>query len=312
MNLLNFVAQFPDEASCKVKWKEYRDKQGVACPKCGHKEHYWKSDKECYECKQCKYRQSLRSNTVMHGSQLPFRYWFVAIHLLTSTKKSFSASELQRQLGHSTYNPIWAMLHKLRQAMGRRDAKYSLKEVIELDEGFFSTEIDDNQKDKPLKRGRGSQKKSKVLVMAESIPVEGETTKKGKPRKVGHIKMFVIDDLQSSTIDSKVSENIDEKSVIDSDNSTSYTNFKSLVQEHRPKVIPKTDVGKMLPWVHIAISNAKRMLLDVFHDINPEYLQSYLNEYCYKFNRRYFGERRFDRLMIAAVSYKNEFRYSIE
>jgi DNA-directed RNA polymerase subunit RPC12/RpoP len=312
MNLLNFVAQFPDEASCKAKWKEYRDKQGVVCPKCGHKEHYWKSDKEYYECKRCKYRQSLRSNTVMHGSQLPFRYWFVAIHLLTSTKKSFSASELQRQLGHSTYNPIWAMLHKLRQAMGRRDSEYSLKEVIEIDEGFFSTEIDQDEKNKPLKRGRGSQKKSKVLVMAESIPVKGETTKHGKPRKVGHIKMFLIDDLQSSTIDSKVSENINADSVIDSDNSTSYTNFKTLVKEHRPKVIPKKEVGKMLPWVHIAISNAKRMLLDVFHDIKPEYLQSYLNEFCYKFNRRYFGERRFDRLMVAAVSYKNEFRYNIK
>ena len=90
--------------------------------------------KETYECKHCGYRQSLRANTVMHGSQLPFRYWFIAIHLLTSTKKSFSASELQRQLGHSTYNLIWAMLHKLRQVMGMRDARYQLSEVIELDE----------------------------------------------------------------------------------------------------------------------------------------------------------------------------------
>lgn len=311
MNLLNFVSQFPDESSCKAKWKEYRDKQGITCPKCGCKDHYWKSDKEKYECKRCKYRQSLRSNTVMHGSQLPFRYWFVAIHLLTSTKKSFSASELQRQLGHSTYNPIWAMLHKLRLAMGKRDAEYSLQEVIELDEGFFSTEIDEQEKGKPLKRGRGSQKKSKVLVMAESIPVEGETTKKGKPRKVGHIKMFVIDNLKSATIDPIVSANVDQGSIVDSDHSTSYTNFHSLVKEHRPQVIPKEEVGKMLPWVHIAISNAKRMLLDVFHDIRPEYLQSYLNEFCYMFNRRYFGERRFDRLMVAAVSYKNQFRYNI-
>jgi hypothetical protein len=52
-------------------------------------------------------------------------------------KKTFSALELQRQLGHSTYNPIWAMLHKLRLAMGKRDTEYELKEIIELDEGFF-------------------------------------------------------------------------------------------------------------------------------------------------------------------------------
>ncbi|MDR0545978.1 MAG: IS1595 family transposase, partial [Dysgonamonadaceae bacterium] len=48
MNLLNFTSQFPDERSCKLQWKAYRDKQGVECPHCGSKEHYWKSDKECY------------------------------------------------------------------------------------------------------------------------------------------------------------------------------------------------------------------------------------------------------------------------
>ena len=311
MNLLNFTTLYPDESSCKRKWKSYRDAQGVVCPKCGNESHYWKSDKECYECKRCKHRQSLRAGTVMQGSQLPFRYWFVAIHLLTSTKKSFSASELQRQLGHKYYEPIWAMLHKLRAAMGARDAHYQLEDVVELDEGFFSTEQDEDEKDKPLKRGRGSQKKSKVLVMAESKPVEGKKTKSGKPRKVGHIKMIVINDLRANTIDKHVKQHVNKESAIDSDNSTSYTNLKEIVQAHRPKVIPKKEVGKMLPWVHIAISNAKRVLLDIFHDVKPEHLQSYLNEFCYKFNRRYFGERLFDRLMVAAIAHKNQFRYHV-
>ncbi|RRD68753.1 IS1595 family transposase, partial [Tannerella forsythia] len=66
------------------------------------------------------------------------------------------------------YHPIWHMVHKLRQAMGRRDDEYVLAGRIELDEGYFSTETPEAEKDKPLKRGRGSQRKSKVLVMAES------------------------------------------------------------------------------------------------------------------------------------------------
>lgn len=309
MNLLNFVLQYPDEASCRKKFKEYRDRIGVVCPHCGSKEHYWKKDKEQYECKKCRKRQTLRSNTLMHGSQLPFRYWFIAIHLLTSTKKSISAAELQRQLGHKRYEPIWAMLHKLREAMGKRDEKYSLSGVIELDEGFFSTETQNEDKDKPLKRGRGSQKKSKVLVMAESQPSDKKKTKKGKPRQVGHIKMMVINDLKSETITSLVKDNVLQQSTIDSDNSTSYVNLKDIVKEHQPQVIPKKEVGKILPWVHMAINNAKRMLLDIHHDIKPEYLQNYLNEFCYKFNRRYFGENLFDRLMITSVSYKNQFRY---
>ena len=196
--------------------------------------------------------------------------------------------------------------------MGNRDANYTLSDVIELDEGFFSTEIPDEEKEKPLKRGRGSQKKSKVLVMVESRPVEEKTRKKGKSRQVGYLKMKVINDLKSETITPLVKENVEETATIDSDDSTSYTRLGEVVKEHRPKVIPKKEIGKMLPWVHIAISNAKRMLLDVFHDIKPEYLQSYLNEYCYKFNRRYFGESLFDRLVVASVSQKNSFRHNIK
>ena len=310
MNLLNFVEQYPDEASCRLKWKAIRDKQGVECPKCQGTAHYWKNDKESYECKNCGCRQSLRSNTVMHGSNLPFRYWFVAIHLLTSTKKSFSASELQRQLGHKRYEPIWFLLHKLRSVMGKRDEQYQLSGIIELDEGFFTTEISEEEKKKPLKRGRGSQRKSKVLVMAESAPVEdNRQTKGGKPRKVHYIKMIVIPDLKADTITPLVEENVSCESVIDSDDSTSYVKLKDVVQEHNPQVITKEDVGKVLPWVHIAISNAKRQFLNIYHQLDSLHLQNYLNEFCYKFNRRYFGENLFDRLMLASVSYKNQFRY---
>jgi transposase-like protein len=120
--------------------------------------------------------------------------------------------------------------------------------------------------------------------------------------------MIVIDDLKSETITPLVEVNVSGESVIDSDHSTSYVKLKDIVKEHRPQVIPKTEVGKVLPWVHIAISNAKRQLLDIYHQINPEYLQNYLNEFCYKFNRRYFGEYLFDRLMVASVNYKNQFR----
>ena len=106
-------------------------------------------------------------------------------------------------------------------------------------------------------------------------------------------------------------KNITPESKLTTDDSTSYTNFENIVTEHNHKVIPQEDIGKALPWVHIAISNAKRLLLDIYHDITPKYLQGYLNEFTYKFNRRYFGERLFDRLLIAGVTCKNEFRYRI-
>lgn len=310
MKLIEFTKAFPDEEACESKLKEYRLRQGVVCPKCGSVHHYWKADKKCFECKHCHYRQSLTANTVMHGTQLPLLYWFTAIYLLTSTKNSVSALEVQRQLGHKNHTPIWAMLHKLRNVMGKRDSTYKVGGIVELDEGFFTTEVPESEKGKPLKRGHGSQKKSKVLVLAETA--EGSPSRKShKPTRVKYIKMMVIDDLKAETIDGKVKMYVNPDSTIVSDDSKSYTNFPSLVREHIHQVLEPEEVGKVLPWVHLAISNAKRLLLNIYHDISPKYLQSYLSEFCFKFNRRYFGEALFDRLVIAALTYKNDFRYNI-
>ena len=311
MAILDFYKTFPDEESCKTRWKEIRIKQGVVCPRCGHKEHYWKKDKECFECKHCHYRQSLRANTIMHGSQLSFRTWFIAFHLLTSTKKSFSALWMQQQLGHKNYKPIWAMLHKIRSAMGHRDDRYMLHDALEMDEGFFSTEASEADKSEPRKRGRGSQRKSMVLVMAESLPSDNSGSSRGrKPTASRYLKMKQIPDLGRETVANNVIEHIDPSSRIVTDCYSSYKQLKDLVREHEAHVSSKETVAKVLPWVHIAISNAKRLITDVYHDIRPEYLQYYLDEFCYKFNRRYFKERLFDRLLIAGVDFKKEFKYA--
>lgn len=82
-------------------------------------------------------------------------YWFIAIHLITTTKKPFSSLEIKRQLGHKYYEPIWLMMHKLRAGMGKRDEKYELTKAFEVDEGMFET-YNPNEKGKKLKRGRGS------------------------------------------------------------------------------------------------------------------------------------------------------------
>ena len=181
---------------------------------------------------------------------------------------------------------------------------------MELDDAYFSTEIPQEQKDKPLKRGRGSQSKTKVLVMAESEFVDNP--KKGrKPKRVNHIKMQVISDLKSNTITSVVKEQVDKSTELVTDDSTSYTKLIEHVNSHVAKVIEPDMIPVILPWVHIAISNAKRLFLNVHHNIKTEYLQYYLNEFCYKFNRRYFGEKIFDRLLITAVSYAPDFKSKI-
>lgn len=310
MNLIKFIETFPDESSCRKKFKEFRDAQGVICRKCGHKDHYWLSTIEQYQCKKCKARTTLRSGTVMHASNLPFRYWFIAMHLLTGTKKTFSALELQRQIGHKFYEPIWYMMQKLRATMGVRDDNYQLNKIVELDEGFFEsvdTDEDPDKKSIPKKRGRGSQKQTKVLVMASTVHDFKNTKKYNKPTKFRYVKMKVIDNLKGKTIEQKVKKNIKQDAVVKTDNYRSYSKVKDNVWCHIQQKVESKDACKVLPWVHTMISNAKRTLLGIHHMISVKYAQNYLDEFCYKVNRRNYGEQLFDRLLIACVTinYKN-------
>lgn len=310
MKLFEFEKYFPNEEACKDKFKEIREQQGIVCPKCGCKHHYWTTSKQMFQCAKCRYRQSLKANTVLHGSKLPFRYWFITMHLLTTTKHTFSAVELQKQLDHKRYQPIWELLHKLRSVMGKRDNEYTLCGNIEFDEGFFTTEITDDQKSKKLKAGAGSQKKTKVAVMAETR--ESLSPKKGqKPTKVRYIKMIVVEDLKADTIAQVAGNYIEPESKVVTDASKSHTHFKKMFKEHQSQVIDPKDIGKVLPWVHIVISNAKALLSDTYHGIKPEYLQSYLNEFCYTYNRRYFGEDVFYRLLNVSATYKSYFEHRI-
>ena len=304
MKLLEFYNQYPDEKSCRVAFKEMREKEGIICKKCGNTTHYWKKNREEWECKKCRHQTRLRVGTVMESSKLPFHYWFIAMHLITSTKKSFSAKEVQRQLGHKRYEPIWAMLHKLRLVMGNRDAEYTLGDEVEFDEGFFETVSITRDMNEPLKRGRGSEKQTIVFVSAESKTVEDVnlSEKYNKKRKLGFVKMQVTESLKKKEVTKYASSIINKGSTLLTDGSNSFNDLYKYFN-HVPSVVAPQDASKALPWVHTAISNAKRLLLDIYHRIDDDFLQSYLNEFCFKLNRRYF-DNIFERLLIASVSYR--------
>lgn len=121
MNIFTFGSRFTDEYSCRMHFKEQRDKEGIVCKHCEGTSHYWLKNKWSYQCKSCKFRTSLRSGTVMESSKLPFMIWYKTIFLMCTTKKGFSSKEIQRQLGLKRYEPVWAMVHKLRKAMEKDD-----------------------------------------------------------------------------------------------------------------------------------------------------------------------------------------------
>ena len=171
--------------------------------------------------------------------------------------------------------------------------------MVEFDKGYYEIATAENIK---LKRGKGSQKQRNVAVMAESIPLENiETGKKSKSCR--YFKMKDLDTHKTDSINQVIQENIDKESVVFSDRANTYLNISDYVDTHMSEKSTKETTATTLKWVHIAISNAKRNLLGVYHKIKGKYLQLYLDEFCYKLNRRYFGNRISDRLVLAVTKF---------
>jgi hypothetical protein len=297
VNIIKFIEEFPDENCCKEHFRNTREQEGIKCKKCGNTKHYWLKAKFQWQCSECDFRTTLRSGTMMENAKLPFRIWYLAMAFMSFSKKGLSAKELQRQLEHKRYESIWSMMHRIRKAMGQRDNMYELKGMVEFDEGYFTAQTGKGKGQK-LKRGKGSQKQLNVAVMAESTPLEdietGQTSKHCR-----YFKMKVLKSHKSKDINQVIVENIEEMSIVFSDKSKSYIDISQYIDVHVSEKSTKNTTVKTLPWVHIAISNAKRTLLGIYHKIKGMYLQLYLDEFCYKLNRRYFGNKLFDRLVIA-------------
>jgi hypothetical protein len=298
MKFKEFIDKFSNEEKCKEYFRDVRMKEGVTCKKCGCTKHYWLQGKWQFQCSKCRFRTTLKSGTVMHNSSLSFQKWFMIMYMMTSTKKGYSACEMARQVGHKRYNTIWSIMHRLRVAMGIRDEKYLLVDMVEFDEGFFTVETSKKDK-KKLKRGKGSQKQQNVAVMAESTYLEDiETGKISKHCR--YFKMKVLKNQNSEGVDSEVQKSLDNETIVFSDKSNTYFNIHEYVEAHHVEISCNEVTRTTLRWVHIAISNAKRNFLGIYHKIKRKYLQNYLNEFVYKLNRRYFKST-FERLVVASL-----------
>jgi transposase-like protein len=122
--------------------------------------------------------------------------------------------------------------------------------------------------------------------------------------------MLVLPNQKGDTINQAAQEALSNDSIVISDNFRSFSGIKNLVNKHLAVTLPPKMADKVLPWVHTTISNAKRQLLGTHNGVKNIYLENYLNEYCYKTNRRKFGFNLFERFMGVAVQdtwYKTAF-----
>ena len=114
----DFNKLFPTEEACREHFKKQREDKGIVCKKCQSQKHYWLKNKWQWQCAECKFRTTLRSGTFMEFSKMSFMTWYTVIFFFTIN--SYSANFIQKKLvKHKRYEPIWAMIHKLRKSIAK-------------------------------------------------------------------------------------------------------------------------------------------------------------------------------------------------
>ncbi len=265
--LMDFEKRFSTEEACRDYLFELRWPSGFECPQCGHGKAWQRSD-GLLECGGCGYKVSAKAGTIFEGSRKPLLLWFRAIWWVTSQKNGASALGLQRILGFGSYQTAWTWLHKLRRAMVR-SGQDRLTGTVQVDETFIGGV-------KPGKRGRGAEGKVLVLVIAEE-----------KGTAVGRIRLRVIADASSNSLESAVQETVEPGTKVKTDGWKGYNGLANRGYEH--EAVRKTeDVGEnLLPLCHRVASLVKRWLGGTHHGaVSHEHLGYYLDEYTFRFNRR--------------------------
>lgn len=303
MQIADFFSKYKDEQTCKDFFKQKREAQLKWCKQCGSLHLCWIAKESRWRCKECKHNMGLKHGTVMENSNLGYRVWLWGLYLMTLTKKGFSALEVKRLIGHKRYEPIWLMMQKIRIIMGHRDDKYSLDGFIEMDEGFFEGHRKKEVATLESKPVKEMDRQVKAIVAVSTKPLTQADQKENRPEsKAGFVKMSVVSSLSSIEVRYEAEKMIQKSATVLTDGRRCYNGLKDICSAHEAIVVKdKKEISKVFPWVHIAISNAKKKILGLHHQVKDSYMQNYLSEFCYKFNRRYFGINLFERLVIAAM-----------
>jgi transposase-like protein len=283
-NEVEFDRRFHHEQACLDYLFQLRWPEGFICPDCGHAE-YWKSARDLYLCRACQKQISVTSGTIFHGVKKPLTLWFKALWCFSTRKSGVNAVALQELLGLGSYRTAWCWLQKLRTCTIFPDRK-PLSGQVEADEFYLGGE-------RSGKRGRGAEHKCKVAVAVER-----------QGRKLGRLRLQVIANCSSSQLLPFVRDNVVAGSQVSTDGWKGYNGLESDFVHHRVLSAQSEDKESVLPGAHLVISLVKRIILGTFQGrFDPEYLQRYLDEYVFRFNRRTSKApgKRFWRIMQQAV-----------
>ena len=275
-----FMERYGSEDACREYLIAQRWTKGFVCPRCGA-EHGYKLSNGRFQCGGCRYQASVTAGTVMHGSHLALTKWFLAFYLITQDKRGISALQLEKQLD-VTYKTALFLLQRVRDAMGQRDQTHLLSGIVEFDDTYFGGPTVGG------KRGRGTAKAKAFVALS--------LDEKERPK---YLAMQITHNLKQKSVRAFAHSRIQKGSVIRSDDYCSYP--PALQSDYILRTRPFNPKSGELHWLHTIVSNAKAYILGTYHGLPKNNLQPYLDEFCFRFSRRAFHGKLFDRLALAMM-----------
>ena len=282
-SLIEWQKRFGTENACIKILEKVRWPQGFQCPACGSQQYSFVTTRKLYQCHQCRHQVSVIAGTLFHATKVPLVKWFWAIYLMASDKGGISALRLSKHIGISWISAR-NILKKIRTAMAHRDSIYRLENLIEFDDTYVGGK-------RAGKRGRGAEGKKPVLVAVE-------TRSKG----AGFMAMQAVDTVSEITVQPFLTVHLKSGQIVRTD-ALPALNVVAKEHIHEKKVTPPQKASEWLPLVHIMIGNMKKFLNGTFHGVSSRYLQEYLDEFCYRFNRRFWEPELPLRLLNACLAH---------
>jgi transposase len=268
----DFNAQFTDNDACLDWLMEQRYPGGVAtCSYCKvERKHHRITSKKAYACDYCGTYISPMAGTILEKSSTSLRLWFYAMYLMSATRCGISAKQIQRECG-VTYKTAWRMFKQIRTLMAE---DLTLSGPVEMDETFYGAR----------KKNQHANKR-KEGVHKDKQPIFGIVEREGR------VTTKVVADVKEKTLFPIIAERVLPASIIYTDSYTSYDNVHKMSNEYTHERINHTAGIYVMGDIHTQSiegfwSLLKRGIGGVYHSVSTKYLQSYCDEYSFRYNRR--------------------------
>lgn len=271
ITLLELFNMFPDNSTAEQWFVESRWPDGIRCAYCDSENVNTKASHKTmpYRCNTCKKRFSVKTNSLMHASNISYQKWVIAVYLVTTSLKGVSSMKLHRDIG-VTQKTAWYMLQRIRAFY--IEAHEPFEGEVEVDESYFGGKESNKHESKKLKARRGTVGKTAVVGM--------------KNRETNKVQAEVVETTDKETLQGFVVENTTPETTVYTDEARAYS---GLPREHQAV---GHSVGEYVRGqahtngLESFWSMLKRGYTGTYHHISPKHLHRYVDEFSGRHNIR--------------------------